>query len=601
MSVDIVNLIESNPITKFNGNYKSKIIEKVKNNFTEYEQQIFLASFYGYLKYDYRNDYVIDLDNVWQWLGFSQKVNAKRVLEKNFTINIDYKLLHYHPSKQTNNTRSSINKETIMLNIKTFKLFCIKAETKKADEIHEYFIKLEEILQEVLIEESNELKLQLEQLESTKNKQMSEKLANQQLVEKEKLLLKEYAESGPLIYITKVKSYENGNYVVKICHSVKGIQNRYSEDKSKYEECLLLDCFSVDKSKEFESFLHNQKNIRVNRVNNLTGHEKESDLFLITKNFTYQIILNLIESNIKTYNLKVNELLKDNELLYLQLKKNENSVNNNLLSDLCKTIHLLSTKVDNLEKTNQEFVKKLKTQETNQEFEKNLNSQETTVTYGYNQSCAILEPRLQKINPETLELIQVYESVSELMKEDSNIKIASINKAVVENTSYCGYRWLLVDRELDPKIINNILPTKQTTPQSVGYIAQINKEKTEIINVFFDRKTACHFNGYKYIYALDIPLQNFTLSKEFYYKLYNECNSDLQKTFIIKNNGPPFLYKNAIAQCDSKNNIIFEFANKYDCIKQLHISDKMLAKSLDKNIMYKNCYFKTIDDKIKCF
>ena len=30
MSVDIVNLIESNPITKLNGNYQSKLVEKVK-------------------------------------------------------------------------------------------------------------------------------------------------------------------------------------------------------------------------------------------------------------------------------------------------------------------------------------------------------------------------------------------------------------------------------------------------------------------------------------------------------------------------------------------------------------------------------------------
>jgi len=33
-----------------------------------------------------------------------------------------------------------------MLNIKTFKKYCLKAGTKKADEIHEYYIKLEETL-----------------------------------------------------------------------------------------------------------------------------------------------------------------------------------------------------------------------------------------------------------------------------------------------------------------------------------------------------------------------------------------------------------------------------------------------------------------------
>ena len=36
MSVDIVTLIENNPITKLNGNYQSKLIEKIKNNFTDY-------------------------------------------------------------------------------------------------------------------------------------------------------------------------------------------------------------------------------------------------------------------------------------------------------------------------------------------------------------------------------------------------------------------------------------------------------------------------------------------------------------------------------------------------------------------------------------
>ena len=564
------------------------MIEKVKNTFTEYEQQIFLASFYCYLKYDYKNDFVIDLDNVWKWLGFSQKYNAKCLLEKQFIINNDYKIFAPEASGAKKEIRGGHNKEIIMLNVDTFKKICLKAGTKKADEIHEYFIKLENIIHEIAKEESNELKTQLSQLENTKNKEMEEKLSKQRIIDREKFLLKEYAQSGPLVYIIKVKTYENGQYIIKIGHSSKGIQNRYAEHKSKYEECLLLDCFTVDKSKDFESFLHNQENIRVNKVNNLKGHEKENELFLIGKNLTYQIILNLIESNIKNYNLNVYELLKENELLQLQLQKNENNIINDLLTELCKTIQLLSTKVDNLEKTNQEVLKK-------------LISQETKVTTGFNQPFATLGPRLQKINPETLELIKVYESVTELMKEDTDIKRPSINKAVIENTVYCGYRWLLIDRELDPNVIQNISPTKQTNVQNVGYIAQLNKEKTEIVNVFLDRKTACHFNGYQSGSALDIPVKNFTLSKDFYYKLYDECNSDLKKTFINKNNGSPLLYKNGIAQCDSANNVIREFACKYDCIKQLMMSDKTLAKALDKNVMYKNCYFKTIGNKLKCF
>ena len=110
MSVDIVNLIESNPITKLNGNYQSKLIEKVKNHFTGYEQQIFIASFYCYLNCNYTNDFVIDLDNIWKWLGFSQKVNAKILLEKQFTLNIDFTQSLLLQQKQTNATKGGQNK-----------------------------------------------------------------------------------------------------------------------------------------------------------------------------------------------------------------------------------------------------------------------------------------------------------------------------------------------------------------------------------------------------------------------------------------------------------------------------------------------------------
>lgn len=100
MSVDIVNLIESNPITKFSGDYQSKLVEKVKKNFTNYEQQLFLSSFYCYLKYDTKKDFVIDLDNVWKWLDFSTKFNAKRLLENNFILNVNYKKLLLQTEKQ---------------------------------------------------------------------------------------------------------------------------------------------------------------------------------------------------------------------------------------------------------------------------------------------------------------------------------------------------------------------------------------------------------------------------------------------------------------------------------------------------------------------
>jgi phage anti-repressor protein len=214
MSVDIVNLIECNPITKLNGNYQSKMIEKVKIRFNDYEQQMFVASFFCYLNYDYKNDFVIDLDNVWEWLGFAQKVKAKSLLEKNFKINKDYIFLLSQQGKQNTTMQGGHNKETFMLNVETFKKVCLKAGTKKADEIHDYFIKLEGILQEILVEETTELKQQLMQVEDKTKQEYENKLAKQKILEREKILLKEYATAGAIFYVIKIKSFENGQYIV---------------------------------------------------------------------------------------------------------------------------------------------------------------------------------------------------------------------------------------------------------------------------------------------------------------------------------------------------------------------------------------------------
>jgi hypothetical protein len=81
---------------------------------------MFVASFYCYLNYNQKNDFVIDLDNVWKWMGFSQKVNAKTLLEKQFIIDIDYTKSLLLQQKQSDHTKGGHNKETIMLSIRTF-------------------------------------------------------------------------------------------------------------------------------------------------------------------------------------------------------------------------------------------------------------------------------------------------------------------------------------------------------------------------------------------------------------------------------------------------------------------------------------------------
>ena len=123
-SLNIVELIETNPITRLSNTYQNKLLTKIKERFTDDEQQIFVASFYCYL--NYHDEFIIDLDNIWKWLGFNQKVKAKVLLENHFKINIDYIKSLSHKGNQSSHIKGGHNKETFMLNIKTFKKYCLK-------------------------------------------------------------------------------------------------------------------------------------------------------------------------------------------------------------------------------------------------------------------------------------------------------------------------------------------------------------------------------------------------------------------------------------------------------------------------------------------
>ena len=637
MSVDIVRLIESNPIARFNQNHQSKLIEKLQSKFTDYEQQMFLSSFYCYLKYDKVNDFVIDVDNIWEWLGFTNKAHSKFLLKKQFIIEKDYIIFLPKLRQQTFNSenmavieeeekednitsdekskksRGGHNKEKIMLNITTFKKLCLKAGTKRADEIHDYFIKMEEIFYEIIeeetsevktqllqigeetsdlknqvlqfCEENSELKTQLLQIEDKKQKEYEAKLLKQKVLDREKILLDEYATSGPIVYIIRVKTLESGRYVVKIGESRIGISNRYAEHKHKYEECLLLDCFAVTRSKDFESFIHNHENVRLNKITNLVNHENENELFMIGKDLPYSMLLKIINNNLKYFNSINAELQRENENLKMMLEMKETNNENIFIKDLLKAVKQLSNKIDSVEKMNKEIIEK-------------MNRPQSRTTTGFNEPLVNLGPRLQKINPDTLELIKVYENVAEVMRENPNIKRPSLNKAIVENRTYCNYRWLFVDRSLDPLVINNIVPTRQSIQKNIGYIAKLNHDKSEILAVYIDRKTAAHENNYESSGALDNPVKKFTLTKGHYYTLYDNCSEELRTSFEASNNGYPILYRNGVGQYDENGNLIHIFLCKYYCCNILGISDKSLTKSIKNNLPYNRHFYREIGDRL---
>ena len=603
-SLDIVKLIENHPISKLTSTYNVKLLDKIKIAFTEAEQQLFIGSFYCYLQYDTKKDFVVDLDNVWKWMGFSQKVRAKEVIERHFIKDTDYKEIAFSDEKAkvgdekelANNIRQKRNGghniKKIMMTIKCFKSLCLKAQTKKASEIHEYYLKMEEILHEIIEEEGTELKQMMERQKQILD-QKEEELRVVPELEKHKILLREFGIiDGSLVYIVKVATREDG-YVIKIGESRKGIKGRWNEFRQRYgEHVVILDCFLVNKSADFERFLHSHHLIRPSKVTNLPGHEKENELFLIGQHLSYATLIDIIEKNIRTYNYSVAEYdkLKTEydklKLEYEALRERPSEVKENeILKEILETNRTLLQRVSDIERSQGALSEK-------------VNASQTKTTTKFNETDSHVGPRLQKINPNNLQqIIKVYETVTECIHEDPRIKRPSVNKAVRENTVYCGFRWQLVDRSLDPSTIYHIQPTKGTKIQHLGYIAQLDNDKTQIIRVYLDRKSAAYANEYKSSSALDNAVKSNSVKNGFYYQLFDDCDPHLRDEFLAIH-GTFLLYKQGIGKFNKENILIEEFICKDDCVKKIKISQKSLAKVLDKPLTYDGFYFRNIGHKL---
>ena len=347
-TLNIVELIENNPITRLSNTYQSKLLTKIKSEFKDEEQQMFVASFYCFLNYNPRNDFVIDLDNVWKWLGFQSKFNAKRLLETFFNLDIDYKKSLLNTAKQSEHVKGGHNKETILLNVRTFKLFCLKAGTKKADQIHEYYVKLEETLQEVLQQESNELKLQLE----NKNIEIQNTTKDKNKI-REKTLLEQFPNNTQCVYYGIIDNLsDKKEKLIKFGNS-NNLKNRVIKHKETYSNFQLINAFKVENKLQIENaikehplFIERQRSITLKNKKyieliNIDGL-KFTDL-----DKTIKEILTNIEYSPENY-IKI---LDENKLLKKQLEEKE-SINNT------NAFILLTAENNRLKSDNLKLIKK---------------------------------------------------------------------------------------------------------------------------------------------------------------------------------------------------------------------------------------------------
>ena len=265
-TLNIVELIENNPIAKISSAYNSKLLLKIQESFTGFEQQLFISNFYCYLNYDCIIDFVIDLDNVWRWLGFSQKIRAKEIIERNFTINVDYKTaLSSEKAVCEVKQNGGQNKQTILMTIECFKSLCLKAQTKKASDIHTYYIKMERVMNHTAYEESTELKqqLQLKDHQIQQKDKESIKLKKDSKRSIEQATIVQFPEHTECIYFGTIENTNDAQEkLIKFGHT-NNLAIRVLDHRKTYEDFTLVSAFKVHNKVEIENLI--KSHTKINR------------------------------------------------------------------------------------------------------------------------------------------------------------------------------------------------------------------------------------------------------------------------------------------------------------------------------------------------
>lgn len=98
--------------------------------------------------FDSTEDFPVDFDIAWQWLGYSTKGNAKRKLTKHFILGIEYNIIRSDEVQIEGDRQVTRSIERINLSIDCLKQLGMMAGTKQGREIRAYFLECERMLKE---------------------------------------------------------------------------------------------------------------------------------------------------------------------------------------------------------------------------------------------------------------------------------------------------------------------------------------------------------------------------------------------------------------------------------------------------------------------
>ena len=347
--------------------------------------------------------------------------------------------------------------------------------------------------------------------------------------------LMEFCKMKNVVYVCKLGDEKDDKFIIKI-GSTQNIKERFARINYNYGMTpLLLNIFDCENHTQFEKWVRNNELLKplYFKIKKNDGTEAR-ETFLVNEE-QYNNIIKLMREQVKQFTKE-----DTNKLLELEEKRNiieEKRIKaaeiEKKTEEIRKSNLELELKIEELKILNEREKKlenAIKLNEPEPEKEEEVNISEDIYIKSRENTRS---PKVYQYDPQTLELIKVYDSVIAFTRHFHSSSGSALREAAKNNRIYKNFRWALSDRNTvdAPKIE----PTVESRTQSVEYIAMIDIKKTKILEVYPSQKEAAMSRNLTGFSTISRAIKNNSISSGHYWNVFNKCSQEMKDEFLKHN------------------------------------------------------------------
>ena len=452
----------------------------------------------------------------------------------------------------------------------------------------------------------------------------------------------EASKKSHVIYICELSEKYENQTLIKI-GKTDDVKTRIIGLKFKYQKPVFLQhVFHCENNSEFEKYIHNLKEFKENRFNDkLENGETSREIYILNENLTMDYIIEVINKNIKTYEklnqteyieYQKNEIEKLKISLEIEKQKNMNVFVNSfgtllndsnkkqifkeLMNDSCPVVDAdseaqedsiriekeeLQISTTESEPEEQEETIKIEKEEL-QTYTIELEDQEITQTDSSEISDTDgMKKRKKKIVSYIQQydldgnLIKYYESFIDLIRDVKGTSVSGLKHSISNSSVYHGFRWKIIEKTEDPSIKYDIGETTEIIVSRREFIAHINIDKTQIMNVYSEQKEFAE--KYKLSNsAVCCAIKRGSRTQGGHIMFYDDCPIEMREEYEKTNKLPekPVISGGmTVSKIDKNTNVVLKIYNSIsDVIKENPMSRLSLQNASNNNTIHNGFYWK---------